>query len=101
MADPDREALLARWLELTRQVLPGMAVVERWPIRLDHCFMRVCLDTALGRPWHELVRRPAVRHLSAEQLARAVAVAESVRCQPARLPGLNQESLRRRGKLRG
>ncbi len=100
-AAPDgagREALLARWLELTREVLPGMAVAHRWPIRLDHCFMRVCLDAALGRPWHEAVRRPAVRHLSAEQLACAVMVAEQLCCRPELLPALNRQSLLRRGR---
>jgi hypothetical protein len=93
-----RAALLARWLELTREVLPGMAGAERWPIRLDHCFMRVCLDAAIGRPWHEAVRRPAIRHLTEAQLAAAVAVAERIRAEPALLRPLNLQSLRWRGK---
>lgn len=96
----ERPALLARWLQLTRAALPGMAAAQGWPIRLDHCFMRVCLDAAVGRPWHEAVRRPAVRHLSDAQLARAVAVAERIVGEPACLPALNEASLRMRGKLR-
>ncbi len=97
--DPGREALVARWLELTRDILPGMAATAGWPIRLDHCFMRVCLDAAIGRPWHEAVRRPAVRHLTGEQLARAVAVAERIRERPDELAALNTASLRARNKL--
>ena len=97
-APASQAALLARWLDLTRRVLPGMAAAEGWPIRLDHCFMRVCLDAAFGRPWHEAVRRPAVRHMTEAELARAVAVAERVVATPALLPGLNAESLRLRGK---
>ena len=93
-----RAALSARWLDLTRRVLPGMAAAEGWPIRLDHCFMRVCLDAAFGRPWHEAVRRPALRHMTGAELARAVAVAERVVADPAALFGLNAESLRLRGK---
>ena len=96
----DRAALLARWLDLTRTTLPGMAAAHTWPIRLDHCFMRVCLDAAIGRPWHEAVRRPAVRHLTDAQLAAAVDVAERVARDPASLPALNEASLRLRGKLR-
>ena len=95
---PGRPALLARWLDLTRRVLPGMAAAEGWPIRLDHCFMRVCLDAAFGRPWHEAVRRPAVRHMTDADLARAVAVAERIAAAPLLLPGLDAESLRLRGK---
>ena len=89
----ERERLVAHWLNLTRGVLPGMAAAHRWPIRLDHCFMRVCLDNALRRPWHETVRRPAIRHLDLAQLQGAIAVAEGIVADPARLPALNQASL--------
>ena len=95
----ERDRKLARWLDLTRRVLPAMAKEQGWPISLDHCFMRVCLDAAMGRPWHEAIRRPAVRHMTDMQLARAIAVAEQVAADPAALPGLNRDSLRWRGKL--
>ena len=89
----ERERLVARWLDLTWNVLPGMAAAHRWPIRLDHCFMRVCLDNALRRPWHEVVRRPAIHHLELAQLRAATAVAEGIIADPARLPALNRASL--------
>jgi hypothetical protein len=89
----EREQLAARWLELTRTILPGMAPAQRWPIRFDHCFMRVCLDHALGRPWHDAVRRPAIRHLEPDQLRAAIAVAEGIVAEPARLRPLNDASL--------
>ncbi len=89
----DRTALVARWLTLTRSVLPGMAAAERWPIRADHCFMRVCLDHAAGGRWDAAFRRPAIRHMPDADLARAVAVAELVVAAPDRLPGLNAQSL--------
>ncbi len=79
-------------------MLPGLAAAHRWPIRLDHCFMRVCLDHAVGRRWDQVVRRPAVRHLTDGELARAVAVADAIERDPACLPGLNAASLRMRGK---
>ena len=99
-ADP-RGAAEARWLHLTRVALPAMAAAHRWPIGLDHCFMRVCLDCAIGAPWHERVRRPAIRHLDDAQLRAAIAVAERVAADPASLPALNRESLAMRGKARG
>ncbi len=54
----------------------------------------------MGRRWDEVVRRPAIRHLTDAELARAVAVAESVVWDPARLPGMNAQSLRMRGRDR-
>ncbi len=89
----EREQLLARWLGLTRATLPGLADAARWPIRFDHCFMRVCLDHAIGQPWHERVRRPAIRHMTDDQLRAAIAVAEQIVANPAALPGLNAQSL--------
>ena len=101
----DRAALLSRWLTLTRDTLPAMAWRHHWPIALDHCFMRVCLDAAIGQRWDRVVGRPAIRHLTDAQLARAVEVAETIAGDPARLPGLNEQSLRWRrvqpGRLSG
>ena len=93
-----REAAQARWLHLTRIVLPALSARHRWPIRNDHCFMRVCLDLAIGEPWHRRVARPAIRHLSDGQLAAAILVAERIAAAPDTLPGLNRRSLEMRGK---
>jgi len=92
-----RAALAARWLRLTRDDLPRLAAPHRWPIRHDHCLMRVCLDAALGERWDSRVRRPALRHLTDDQLEAAVAVAERIHADPALLPVLNAASLRLRG----
>jgi hypothetical protein len=92
-------ALVARWLDLTRRQLPAAAAAHGWPIRLDHCFMRVCLDAAYGRPWHEVLPRPAIRHAAAADLARAIGVAEGVLARPETLAALNLASLRMRGKM--
>ena len=97
----DRDALVARWIALTRVILPGMAVAQGWPIHLDHCFMRVCLDAALGTPWTRTVPRPAIRNMDDRQLAAAVEVAERIAAEPATLASLNQRSITGRGKRRG
>ena len=89
----DRGAVLARWYALTREVLPALAAEHRWPIHLDHCFMRVCLDTALGAPWTATVRAPAVRHMSDDQFAAAMRVAEGIAAEPATLAELNARSI--------
>jgi hypothetical protein len=89
----EREALAARWTALVQKVLPSMARQHQWPVTEDHCFMRICLDGALGAPWHTIVRRPAIRHLSDQQLSEAVAIAESVVRDPSTLGALNRQSL--------
>ena len=91
---------MERWFELTRERLPALAPSQRWPIRLDHCFMRVCLDEALDAPWFELVQRPAIKHLTDAQLLAAIRVAEAILEAPGLLPELNARSLRRRKKAR-
>ena len=102
-SDPTREggggsraALVERWLLLTQEILPAMAAVENWPIRFDHCFMRVCLDETMGRPWTEVLQRPAITTMSDAQLAAAIRTAESIVERPEALPVLNERSLQRR-----
>jgi hypothetical protein len=91
-----RLALNATWLTLVKETLPAMAQMHHWPISLDHCFMRVCLDTALGSPWHTLVKRPAIKHLSDDQMKRAICVAQNIVSSPELLHSLNQNSIRGR-----
>jgi len=95
-----RGALIARLFVLTRDLMPAMAAEHRWPIRLDHCFMRVCLDAAVGAPWSDRVKRPAVRHLSDDQIAAAVGIAEAIVGRPETLAALNERSLRDRRAAR-
>lgn len=98
--DEDRPALIVRWFELTRTTLPAMAKSCRWPISLDHCFMRVCLDAVCGAPWTASVPAPAIRNLSIDGLTAAIAVAESIVQDPDLLLDLNQRSLEGRASYR-
>lgn len=88
-----RAALAATWNNLVRDKLPNMATHNNWPISLDHCFMRVCLDTVCGQPWHLAIKRPAIRHLTDEQLKRAMEVAQGLILDPASLDTLNRQSI--------
>jgi hypothetical protein len=95
-----RLALNATWLTLVKETLPNMAKANQWPISLDHCFMRVCLDAALSAPWHTVVKRPAIRNLSDDQIYKAICVAQSLVASPELLFELNQNSIRgRRSKV--
>ena len=96
----ERVDQVARWYALTRDALPAMAAAQRWPTRLDHCFMRVCLDAALGAPWTDRIGKPAVATMSDRQLAAAIAVAEAIVAEPSRLRALNDASLRGRRAAR-
>lgn len=95
-----RAMLVERWMKLTQDVLPAMAARCGWPISQDHCFMRVCLDTAVGAPWHTIVKRPAIRYLSLERLVAAIAVAEALVSAPEKLAALNAQSIRWRRRAR-
>jgi hypothetical protein len=95
----ERSALEARWLELTKQTLPALAVKREWPIRNDHCFQRVMLDAACGGCWYDHIsHRPAYRCASDVILQSAVSLAESVASEVIDLNTLNLQSLRWRGK---
>ena len=95
------EALRARWLAVTKEDLPARARQERWPLRHDHCFQRVVLDTVCGGRWYDHVERPAYRNLDPARLTEAVALAERLAVDPDAEPllrELNARSLAWRGK---
>jgi hypothetical protein len=95
-----RHKLLERWQSLMNNVLPNMVDANDWPISQNHCFMRVCLDTAFGVPWHSFIKRPASRHMTDDQLRMAVAVAEQIVAKPVLLFDLNRQSIEGRKLLR-
>jgi hypothetical protein len=89
-----RQALEARWLALTREILPSLAAERAWPVSADHCFQRILLDHACGGRWYDHVTgRPAYRAVHDAVLARAVALAEEVLAGRADLHALNRQSL--------
>jgi hypothetical protein len=95
----NRADLEARWLTLTREIMPGIAAEKRWPIRNDHCFQRVLLDNACGGTWYAYIsKRPAYRRADAATLERAIALGEAVLAGSADLTELNNRSLVYRGK---
>ena len=96
----DEADLRATWRALVEERLPR-AVQPGWPVRFDHCFARILLDNAVGRPWREVVKPPAWRNTPAPTLAQAIALGEAVLKGDADLSELNANSLRLRGKLRG
>jgi len=73
-----RQILVARFKLLTEEELPRHAREAHWPLRLDHCFKRVCLDWASGDCWYRHIARPAERNADVPTLQRAVACAEEI-----------------------
>nr|OQO17184.1 hypothetical protein B0A51_15071 [Rachicladosporium sp. CCFEE 5018] len=99
------ESLRMQWNDLYRTKLPTMAKARdpaqpKWPVFLDHCFARIVLDNAVGneKPWTEVVKPPAVKNMSEEQLTNAIALAEKVANGEANLVDLDERSLELRGK---
>ena len=97
---PESAGIL-RFKHLTEMALPALAAEQHWPIRLDHCFKRICLDHAFADVWYKHLQRPAERHLTGEPLLRAVQCAEELLQQGIELRQIrNTASLRHRGKSR-
>ena len=95
----DRVRMEAEWLAITRDTLPALAEARRWPVSVDHCFMRILLDAVHEGRWDKAVQgRPAYKHIHAARLAAAVALAERVVANEADLSALNAQSLAWRGK---
>lgn len=72
-AVPDRLTLRAT-LDAAVARLIARAATECWPIRADHCFLRIAYDNAVGAKWDTVVARPAWASLPLDRLAAAIAV---------------------------
>ena len=97
-----REPLEEEWRRLTVHSLPRLALANGWPLREDHCFMRVALDAAFSGCWYDHLdkRRPAIGQISTAGLGKAVAAARRIEAEGvSALVELNEASLRWRGKL--
>ena len=98
--DPLAE-LRAEWLLWMRERLPQAALANPdWPVRADHCFGRVVLDAVYGRPWREVLKAPAWRHMDAQRLRDAAALASDIVEGRADLHDLNARSLKLRFEAR-
>ena len=98
----NRWNLVEAYLHLTKQVLPALAQSDGqdWPVREDHCFQRIILDTICGGAWYAHLNRPAYKNLTHDQAQRAVDLCREIAKGHADLQKLKNQSLIWRGKSR-
>ena len=98
------EELRAQYLDLINRELPQQAKERQFPVRFDRCFARIVLDNLFNCCWYEKIDRKkgaAYKQLSAEELKKAIALAEEIINSPdSYIQKLNQNSLSWRGKLK-
>ena len=89
------DPLIARYLYLTQEQLPRQArrPGNDWPVRHDHCFQRIVLDTVCGGVWYAYLDRPAYRHMTQAQLQKAISLCHEIMCGTANLHALNAQSI--------
>ena len=91
---------MEQYLHLTRTAMPALAQTgnRAWPVRNDHCFQRIVLDTISGGVWYEHIARPAYKNLSLTQVTLAVELCRQIIDGEVDLGKLNRQSLVWRGK---
>ena len=91
---------ILRCMKLTKEVMPKMASDKafHWPVKYDHCFQRIVLDTICNGSWYDHLERPAYKHLSRNQALKAVQLCEDIIASRADLNALNRQSLLWRNK---
>ena len=90
------------YMHLTKIVMPSLAATaeRNWPVREDHCFQRIVLDTICGGVWYPHLERPAYKNLTIKQAHQAVQLCQDIIDGSADLWQLNRQSLLWRGKLK-
>ena len=92
--------LVQYYLYLTRKVMPVLALSSKrhWPVRNDHCFQRIVLDTICGGVWSDHIARPAYKHLSDANVRAAVQLCQDIITGQTDIAALNRQSFTWRGK---
>ncbi len=92
-------SLTRQYLDLVNRQLPEAARRDsRYPVRLNHCFARIILDTLCGDEWYQYIPKPAYKHMSERQLQDAIALGHQFLADPQACVEANQASLQYRGK---
>ena len=94
------QPLVEQYLIMTREVMPKIAreATNKWPVKNDHCFQRIVLDSVCQGVWYESINPPAYKHLNYEQAKLAVTLCDEIIAGEADLSQLNTQSLIWRGK---
>ena len=96
----DLEALRDELRYLANEKFPAVAKTGDYPVRFNHCFLRIVYDNLLGARWQTVLPKgqPAYRQLTPDQLARAIEIGEAIVADPQHCRRLNERSLRWRGR---
>jgi hypothetical protein len=94
------DSLIDQYLFMTKEVMPKMACESsnNWPVRHDHCFQRIVLDSVCRGVWYESINRPAYKNLNHSQAKLVVKLCNEIIAGHVDLSQLNLQSLTWRGK---
>ena len=78
--EPRTADLVSRYAVMTKETMPHLARTTHthWPVRNDHCFQRIVLDTICGGVWYDHLQRPAYKSLTHAQALQAVALCNDI-----------------------
>lgn len=99
--DPATDPVRLEWRAMVERTLPALARERMWPIQLDHCFARVLLDNAVGKPWREAIAAPAWKNAPPETLKAATSLGQAAIDGTEDLAVLNARSLMMRRAATG
>ena len=111
MADDvqDIAALRDELRHLANERFPAVAKTGDYPVRFNHCFLRIVYDNLFGAQWQTVLPnpkdraskgQPAYKQLDGAQLTRAIEIGHAVIESPEECRRLNDLSLAYRGKSR-
>jgi len=85
--------LTEQYLDLVHRQLPAAAQRRVYPVRFNHCFARIILDNLFEDVWYRHLSKPAYKHLTAAQLAAAIALGQTFLADPQACFAANRASL--------
>lgn len=77
---------------LVNEALPKLAVENNWPVRDNHCFLRIAYDNLFERCWYDVLskKKPVLKQLDSDQLDRVIKILKRF---PDEICELNKKSI--------
>jgi hypothetical protein len=103
VASLETKLLQREYIELTNEAMPSIATNKRRPLRFNHCFQRIILETLFQDCWHNHLDRssriPTYKQLTKPRLLQAMDIVQQMISSPETIKEYNCNSLTYRNKL--
>lgn len=92
--------MIEEWKQVVLELVSlAQQNTQMYPVKYNHCFIRIILDQLCQDCWYNHISKPAIYNMTNEQLSKAIELAKVIIKHPEICWVWNMQSLKWRGKI--